>query len=361
MSQTRNMKIAATVVTSTLLLSGCGLFGGEKAKEIDPPQDVSYTEDADKGNEETLKEEKTTAEGEKGEESAQTYTRQLYLIDSNGLVVAQTFDLPKQEGVAKQVLEYLVEGGPVSNILPDGFRAVIPQDTQVDVNVKDGTAIVDFSKEFKNYQAEDEKKILQSITWTLTQFDSVKTVKIMINGHEQNEMPVGGTPISSELSRADGINLDTSGVMDITNTKPLTVYYTAQHNDQTYYVPVTTRISNDEEDPIAAVVKKLTEEPNISQSLLTDMQKDVKLLEEPKVEDGTVTLNFNESIYGSADEEKKMVSTHVLNSLVLSLTEQPGIENVVLTVDGKAELVNEEGKKITEPVSRPVNVNTGSF
>ncbi|MGP1909174.1 GerMN domain-containing protein [Metabacillus sp. JX24] len=361
MSQKRNVKIAATVMTSALLLSGCGLFGGEKAKEIDPPQDVSYVDEGDKAAEETVNEEKTTAEGEKGEESGQTYSRQLYLIDSNGLVVAQTFDLPKQEGVAKQVLDYLVEGGPVTNMLPDGFRAVIPQDTQVSVNVKDGVALVDFSKEFKNYQKEDELKILQSITWTLTQFDSVKTVKIMINGHEQNEMPVGGTPISSELSRADGINLDTAGVMDITDTKPLTVYYTAQHDDKTYYVPVTTRVSNDEEDPISAVVKKLTEGPSADTALLSDFSQDVKLLEEPKLEDGTVTLNFNESIYGSADEEKKMVSSHIVNSLVLSLTEQPGIENVVLTVDGKADLVNEDGKKMTEPVARPVNVNTGSF
>ena len=86
---------------------------------------------------------------------------------------------------------------------------------------------------------------------------------------------------------------------------------------------------------------------------------DVKLLEEPKVENGKVTLNFNESIYGSF--EKKVISQNVLDSLVLSLTEQNGIESVVITVNGKAELMNEEGKKLTEPVTRPENVNTGSF
>ena len=51
----------------------------------------------------------------------------------------------------------------------------------------------------------------------------------------------------------------------------------------------------------------------------------------------------------------------VLDSLVLSLTEQKGIESVVVTVDGKAELMSEDGKKLTEPVTRPENVNTGSF
>ncbi len=46
-----------------------------------------------------------------------------------------------------------------------------------------------------------------------------------MNGHPLTEMPVNGTPISENLSRATGINIDTAGVIDITNTKPVTVYY----------------------------------------------------------------------------------------------------------------------------------------
>ena len=56
-----------------------------------------------------------------------------------------------------------------------------------------------------------------------------------------------------------------------------------------------------------------------------------------------------------------MVSQNVLNSLVFSLTEQTDIKSVSVTVDGKAELVREEGDKLTEPVTRPEHVNTGSF
>lgn len=46
-----------------------------------------------------------------------------------------------------------------------------------------------------------------------------------MNGHDLKEMPVNGTPISEDLSREDGINLDTAGVTDITATQPVTVYY----------------------------------------------------------------------------------------------------------------------------------------
>jgi germination protein M len=280
-------------------------------------------------------------------------------MDKNGYVVPQTLDLPKTESVAKQALEYLVQNGPVTEMLPNGFQAVLPADTKLSVSVKDKVATVDFSKEFKDYQAEDELKILQSITWTLTQFDAIEKVKLQLNGHPLEEMPVNGTPIGDELTRKDGINLDTSQVANITNTKPVTIYYIGGEVDSYYLVPVTKRVSSKTKNNIEVVIHELVKGPNVASNLLNEFNSDVKLLDEPKVENGKVTLNFNESIYGSFEE--KIISQNVLDSLVLSLTEQKGIESVAVTVNGKAELMSEDGKKLTEPVTRPENVNTGSF
>ena len=352
-----NKQIAITVIASSMLLSGCGLFDAEKAaKEIDPPQDITLTESGEQ------KQAEGDVEDVKGEEAAEKVISQLFLIDENGFVVPYAMNLPETKSVAKQALEYLVEGGPISNILPDGFRAVLPQDTQVlGVDIEDGTAVADFSKEFKNYNKEDEAKILQAITWTLTQFESVKDVKIWVNGHEQTEMPVNGTPILDGVSRENGINPDSSDVVDITNTHPLTVYYTAESNGKQYYVPVTKRISNTETDPIVSAINELVEGPSLSTGLISGFQDGVELVNAPKYEDGKVTLDFNEAIFGSFDEEQKIISSEVLQSLVLTLTEQQGIESVAVTVNGKAELLKENGEKLTEPVTRPAKVNTGSF
>ena len=358
--------LASVVVVSALFISGCGLIGGEeKVSEIDPPKEVTYT-DQDMEKIETTEENAEKEETEKqdtkqGEKEAveETIKTELYLIDKNGYVVPQTLDLPKTTSIATLALEYLVKDGPVTEILPNGFQAVIPAETKVSVNVKDKVATVDFSREFKDYQAEDEMKILQSITWTLTQFDSIEKVKLQMNGHPLEEMPVNGTPIGGELSRNDGINLDVSDSGDITNTRPVTVYYIGGEKEQYYYVPVTKRVSNNEQDNITAAVNKLIDGPNVSSKLLNEFRAEVKLLEDAQVKDGLVTLDFNESIYNSFEE--KRISEHVLNTLVLSLTEQPGIEGVAVTVNGKADLVDEEGKKLTEPVTRPEKVNTGSF
>ncbi|KXG11522.1 GerMN domain-containing protein [Anoxybacillus rupiensis] len=354
----RTYKLAAPVIASMILLSGCGLFGKDQAvKEIDPPQDVSYLK-----NGESLQQPKEKANGTAKESQAtETVKRELYLIDKNGFVVPQTLSLPKTDAVAKQALEYLVQGGPIEDMLPNGFRAVLPADTRVlSVNLqKDGTIVADFSPEFAHYKAEDEKKILQAITWTLTQFDNVKKVKIRINGHDQTVMPVDGTPIQDGVSREDGINIDTSNVVDITNTRPIVVYFVEQQGEQTYYVPVTRRISNEQKDDIAAAVNELIKGPKYGSGLVSDFQPDVQLIDKPVYKDGKVTLNFNDAIYGS--NKKHVISEAVLNSLVLSLTEQKGIESVSITVNGKADLVKEDGKALSEPVTRPENVNTGSF
>jgi germination protein M len=346
------------VMAFALLLSGCGLLDSEKVDGIDPPQEVTYTDEEVTEQTNTDLEEKEAYRTDK-ETVADTVPIELYLLDKDGYVVSQTLDLPKTNSVAKQALEYLVKDGPVTDILPNGFQAVLPAETKISVNVKDQVATVDFSKEFKEYRAEDELKILQSVTWTLTQFDTIDKVKLQVNGHPLEEMPVDGTPIGEELSRKDGINLDTSSTVDLVNSKPITVYYVGGEKDHYYYVPVTRRVSNEMDDNIEAAINELIKGPNAASSLLNEFRTDVKLLDEAKVEDGLVTLNFNESIYNSFDQ--KMISDHVLNTLVLSLTEQPGVESVAVTVNGKEELVNEDGKKLSEPVTRPEKVNTGSF
>ncbi|WML30524.1 GerMN domain-containing protein [Neobacillus sp. OS1-32] len=335
-----------TILTSAIVLSGCGLLGGETKQKIDPPKTISVADP---------KESKKTA----AKNTENTVKTELYLIDKNGYVVPQTLNLPATKSVAKQALDYLVVNGPVAESLPNGFKAVLPEGTDLSVDVADGVATVNFSKEFKNYQPEDEQRILQSVTWTLTQFDNINSVKLKLNGHPLTQMPVKGTPISENLSRAAGINFDLTDVVDITNTKPVTVYFIGGEEGSYYYVPVTRRVSNSEKDNIAAAVTELVKGPSEKSNLVSEFMSDVKLLDPPKVEDGKVTLNFNKNVYGSFEE--KVISQHLLDALVLTLTEQKGIEKVAVQVNGKAEIKSDQGKNLSEPVTRPEKVNTGSF
>ncbi|WNB93231.1 GerMN domain-containing protein [Bacillus sp. NEB1478] len=337
------------LLSVSLLVSGCGLGGEKTGSELDPPK-VNY-----------VKEGKSLDKKDKTAKSAQTQRRQLFLFDSNGMVVPQVLALPKNDETAKQVLQYLVKDGPVSNMIPNGFQAVLPADTEVlSVNIKKGTATANFSKEFTEYKPKDELKILQAITFTLTQFDNIKKVKIQIDGKNQNSMPVNNTPIGEGVSRIDGINVENGNVADITNSNVVTLYFLAQTQDQTYYVPVTRRVAKQGTDKVTATIENLINGPTAQSKLLTDFRTDVKLLSTPVVnKDGVATLNFNSALLDNKEENR--IADEVLNSIVLSLTELPEVKKVAIQVNGKSKIFNEKGKELTAPVSRPKEVNTGEF
>ncbi|MCF6408694.1 GerMN domain-containing protein [Pseudalkalibacillus salsuginis] len=343
-----------------LLMSGCGLLTEKTNNEIDPPQEVNFLDDGE-SLEETGEDKDALADGKDAPAGAtESHQLQVYLIDENGLVVPQTMKMPSAEDPAKQVVEYLVNDGKASNYIPNGMRAVLPAGTEVlGMNIDQGTATVDFSKEFKEYAAEDELRILQSLTYTLTQFDNVHAVKIKINGEDQKVMPVNQTPIGENMTRADGINIETNGVVDVTGSKTVTVYFIGQNgDDEFYYVPVTRKV-NSNENLVKATVDELLNGPSIQSGLLTDMRNEAELVSAPVEEGGVVTLDFNEAILG--EQKNTAISDAVLNSLVLSLTELTGIEKVQIKVNGTNEVVSQDGKLLTEPVSRPVNVNTVEF
>ncbi|MFC0557851.1 GerMN domain-containing protein [Halalkalibacter alkalisediminis] len=340
-----------------LTMTACSFGSNEATNEMDTPP-TNYLEEDESLELEDGTEEKEPEEGTDGEEATEEpIKRELYLIDSNGLVVPQTMDLPKTQSVLKQSLEYLVDGGPVTDMLPNGFRAVIPAGTEVDVDLKDGIAIADFSEEFKSYDPSQERQVLEAITYTLTQFENVDSVQIRINGHKQDMMPVSGTPIGEGVSRANGINIETGDVTDVVNSKGVTLYFLAQNGDNTYYVPVTRRVSLGE-DALAASVKELLKGPSLQSNLLTDFRQGVALVDEPMYENGMVTLNFNESIL--TQNQSTAVSFEVMDMLALTLTEQEGIEKVAIQVNGEADVLTESGE-VAEPVSRPSLVNTGRY
>lgn len=337
------------VCCSILLLTAC--FQGEQSSiEIDPPENAEAVSDAkeDESAESTAGEESTE------KETAETVARQLYLIDANGMVASQILELPSLESkeVATQVLEYLVEDGPVTELLPNGFRAVIPAGTEIlglDLQ-EDGTMIVDLSEEFKDYAADDELKIIESITHTLTQFDSVENVQLWINGHPLDEMPVDGTPIGKGYSRANGINIVNTDTIDFLNSQAVTMYYPVTNQENRYYVPVTQYVEQSENNNVyESIVQSLINGPGFQTNVVHVFNDEAALVTEPKLNDGVLELVFNEAILQNPEET--VIADEVMETIVRTLTTIEPIEAVNVKVENKEQLNNENGETYTEPVT----------
>lgn len=321
------------------LLIGC-FQPGQTLEDIDAPKDLATdneVEDSEATNDQTY----------------ETVTRQLYLLDANGYVAAQTIDLPQPEtqAVAEQVVNYLIKGGPVTEVLPNGFSGVLPEGTEVlGLNLQEnGTLTVDFSDDFTTYQATDEIKILEAMTYSLTQFSNIERIKLQVEGDDLEAMPVDGTPISQGYSRHKGINVTEAGAIDLLESDLMTMYYPSEHNQKRYYIPVTQYLEKGE-NVYETIVQALMDGPHLTNfSTVEVFDPQTMLVSQPQLQDDILHLEFNEYILDDVTEG--IIADEVMETLVRSLTEHPDVEAVQVNVQNIETIFNENGEVYDEPVN----------
>ena len=151
----------------------------------------------------------------------------IYLLDSNDIVARTKIDSCKCDGVekAKDLLEGLIIDGKKHDIVPNGFRPILPTGTSIkEITLEDNILTIDFSKELLEINKEYEEKMIESIIYTLTSIEGIDKVIIKVEGDVLNKLPISGKPIPTFLDKSYGINK----MYDITTTKDIdyyTLYY----------------------------------------------------------------------------------------------------------------------------------------
>ncbi|WP_053374753.1 GerMN domain-containing protein [Paenibacillus sp. FJAT-27812] len=336
--------VLSGVLVLPMLTAGCGLFSQETSKPIDPPQieQKEGVEGAETGQ----------AVGV-GDESQMT----VYLEDRNGYLapISLQTTLGANEAAGQKALEMMVENGAYANQLPEDFRAVIPQGTQIKsykYDKEQKLAIVDFSEPFTNYNAKDERTIVEAITWTLTAMPGIEGVEIWYQGAKLPEMPVDGYPLDDKLTRAVGINIEAAEGVNYAQSTPVTLYFSAQTlNEEQYYVPVTRLVARSA-SPTQAALEQLISGPLNKKELTSVILPDVQV--KNVVQEGdVVTVDLQDEAY--KDGEK--LPTEMLQALVLSVTENSKATTVQIKVNGESNVVDMADQSYSQPVGRPHHVN----
>lgn len=330
-----------------LILSGCSLFGAGPAAQIDPPpsdiesQMLQSLESADQTSLEL-------------EESLST----VYLQNEQGWLAPVSLHLPlgeEQDKVGRQ-LEMLVKEGSYQGLLPAGFSGVLPAGTQVEaVTIKEDErlAMVEFNQAFGVYDAADERKIMEAVTWTLLNNDNVDKVQIWMAGAKLNEMPVGKTPMDRPLTRSLGINLELGEGMSFSQTRPVTVYFAATNPDGLpYYVPVTRFVSAGK-NPVTAALGELIKGPAQGNGLESVLTGGTVLKAVELSEDGVITVSLEDDMFEAGEKPP----AQMLQSLVLTVTENAQDHKVRVWLNGQKDVVGMDNQKYGEPVLRPENIN----
>ena len=180
-----------------------GLVGEEQSEAVSGDKDSAETatpEGSPTGSDEQQAAEPGTNDSQDGA-STETKEVMLYFVsaDSNALE-PELRNIPKEEGLARATVKQLLSGPREEDLLP-----AIPSGVSLrDIDVSSGLCTVDLSadlSELASISQTQQVLALYSLVNTLTQFDTVDYVQVLVNG--QQLMNFGGVDASQALAPLD--------------------------------------------------------------------------------------------------------------------------------------------------------------
>lgn len=256
----------------------------------------------------------------------------IYLLDSNDYIARTTIKSCNCDTTekAKDLTEGLIIGGEKSNIIPNGFRSLIPTDTEVlNLSLEDKILTINFSKELLDINANYEEKMIESIIYTLTSINGIDKVIIQVEGETLTKLPNSNKLLPTILDRNFGINKSYS-LTTTNDIESYTIYYVSSYNNNEYYVPITKYVNASKQDKIKVIIDELSTSPIYETNLMSYLNSNVNLIDY-SLEDKNISLNFNDSILNDTTNNK--ILEEVIYTISLSVMDNFNVEEVSFFVN----------------------------
>ena len=256
----------------------------------------------------------------------------IFLLDENNYLAKTSINIDDNniKLKAKKLLLALINDEKYQDMIPNGFKSIIPSSTKIlNIYYKDNVIKVDFSDDLLNVDKQFEEKIIEDIVYTLTSIKDIKYVIIYINGEILTKLPKNNITIPATLDRNFGINKE----YNITSNKDIkktTVYYINKYNDNYYYVPVT-KINNSDKQKAEIIIDELKYNNVYNTHLMSFLNNDVKIINVDYT-DKTLSIELNDKIF---DNNTNKVLDEVIDTICLSLNDNYDINEILFKVDNK--------------------------
>jgi len=301
----------------------------KKSMEQPNPAPVAPVQIAEPSATPRIIDEAANADASADKPAAQKASTVVYYQDNDGYLVPVMCSVPMEDGIAKATLNLMVKNvGNDMQAARLGLRTVLPENTAIDLDIANGLARIDLSKEVLDLaDAAAETNMINAIVSTLTEFDTVQEVEFLIDGQKIEKLP-HGTGVSGRFRRGD-VNLESADeAMSASDGNRVTLYFPSEVG--TVVVPVTRLVYSNPD--INTAVLELAKGPSATGSLENVLPAGCGLID-VKVENGTAKLNFTKEFADLAlnSDGGRMA----LKALVLTCTQFDGVESVEIYVEGE--------------------------
>ena len=258
----------------------------------------------------------------------------IYLLDNYNFISRTKISVNKEDPLTKSIdlIEGLTIDGKKQDIIPNGFKSLLPEGTKVlDIKLDNGLLSIDFSKEFLNIKASLEEKLIEALTYTLTSVSGIDKIEIKVEGQKLENLPHSKKKLPEYLDKSYGINKKYE-LTNLSNIDTYTVYYVLNYNDNIYDTPVTKYVNNEKQDKVKVIIDELSTSLTYESNLMSYLDENVKLLDY-EIVDKTIKLNFNDLIL--SDITNNVILEEVAYTIGLSLCDALNLEKVIFIVNDK--------------------------
>ena len=267
----------------------------------------------------------------------------LYYASDDGYIVPVMKRIPWEEGIGRAALSYLVDDAANRSAAERmGLSAVVPEGAAFNLRIgDDGAAIVDITGLTKLEDAKAEQAMLTAIVNTLTEFDSINTVSISIDGAKVASLP-NGTDISKAFSTLPLNAEDGQVAVSGGSAHAMTLYF--PNASASLNVPVTRY--GEYEASLNSVLQALMDGPE--DSALASFPEGTKLLS-AYIADGIVCIDLSEAFKQASEVEGLCEALQI--AITLTANELESVYGADIYVEGQEYALH------SIKVSSPVYVN----
>ena len=280
---------------------------------------------------------------------AETVSTVVFYEDGEGYLVPVTRQIEKTDGIAKATLNLMVKSS--ANDMQAarlGLRTVIPEGTTFEIDIADGKANVNVSKEALTCaSAAEEALMVDAITNTMACFGTVEEVTLEFDGQKRSKLTYG-TDVSGVFN---GSNLNLESVETFSADASMVQLYFPSQTGR-LLVPVTRTVFSNAD--VSTAVLELAKGPKGDSGLEPALPPECGV-KNVTMKNGVVTIDFSQEF--KEVMENSDGGEQAIRAILFTCSQFPGVKKVEVLVEGQklekqpdaaATFINEETEVIAQ-------------